>query len=152
MNKLLTCNGEAPQIRYIPNLRQDADYEYLPFSPVTFKSISRRLSRAIMELSLENETEMAIEIKGLKAKALAGSAVFDRLNRAYDKLIETGSAHASDVEGLAPQIDAMQDDITFAVQTLGNSAEGSERLIKDDLPKPGPFPSYPTVLKTGTGS
>jgi hypothetical protein len=120
----------------------------LPFSPVTFKSISRRLARAIMELSLENEDEMAIEIKGLKAKALAGNAVFDRLNRAYDKLIETGNAHASDVEGLAPQIGAMQDDITFAVQTLGNSAEGSERL--DDAPKPGPHPSYPTILKTGT--
>lgn len=68
---------------------------------------------------------MPIEMRGLKGKALKAGQMFDRLNRAYDKLIETGDTHAGDVEGLAPQIDAMQDDVTFAAQTLGNSLGGS---------------------------
>ena len=68
---------------------------------------------------------MALEIKGLKGKALKAGGVFDRLNRAYDKLIETGEAHATDVEGLPSQIEGMQEDLTFMVQTLGNSVNGS---------------------------
>lgn len=79
----------------------------------------------VFQLQNERSARMTIEIKGLKGKALKGAAVFDRLNRAYDKLIETGDAHAADVESLSPQIEAMQDDITFAVQTLGNSVAGS---------------------------
>ena len=68
---------------------------------------------------------MALEIKGLKGKALKAGGVFDRLNRAYDKLIETGEAHATDVESLPSQIEDMQEDLTFMVQTLGNSVNGS---------------------------
>lgn len=68
---------------------------------------------------------MPLEIKGLKGKALKAGGVFDRLNRAYDKLIETGDAHATDVESLPGQIEGMQDDLTFMVQTLGNSVNGS---------------------------
>jgi hypothetical protein len=74
---------------------------------------------------VERRKLMAIEIKGLKAKAIKAGTVFERLNRAYDKLIETGDAHAGDVESLAPQLAAMQDDISFAVATLGNSVNGS---------------------------
>lgn len=69
--------------------------------------------------------DMPIEMKGLKGKALKAGAMFDRVNKAYDKLIETGEAHATDVESLPGQFEAMQDDITFAVQTLGNSVNGS---------------------------
>ena len=69
--------------------------------------------------------EMALEIKGLKGKALKAGAMFDRLNVAYDKLIETGTAHATDVESLPGQIEGMQDDLQFMVQTLGNSVNGS---------------------------
>lgn len=78
-------------------------------------------------------TIMPIEIKGLRGKALKAAPVFDRMNGAYDKLIETASSHTADVEGLAPQIDAMQDDITFAVQTLGNSVSASN--AGEELPK-----------------
>lgn len=81
---------------------------------------------AARQMRQKGLTIMPIEIKGLKGKALKVAAVFDRMNGAYDKLIETGSNHAADVEGLAPQIEAMQDDITFAVQTLGNSVGASE--------------------------
>ena len=80
---------------------------------------------------------MALEIKGLKGKAMKAGGVFDRLNRAYDKLIETGDAHATDVEGLPAQIEGMQDDLTFMVQTLGNSINGGsgESEKPEDKPK-----------------
>lgn len=90
---------------------------------------------------------MAIEIKGLRGKAVKAGAMFDRLNVAYDKLIETGDAHASDVEGLAPQLVTMQDDITFAVQTLGNSAGGSGEKV--DPPK---TTEPPPVVGDGEGT
>jgi hypothetical protein len=79
---------------------------------------------------------MALELKGLKGKAVKAGGVFDRLNRAYDKLIETGDAHASDVEGLVPQIDAMQDDITFATTTLGNSVGEASGEAQDAAKAP----------------
>lgn len=85
---------------------------------------------------LENErhARMALEIKGLRGKALQAGSMFDRLNRAYDKLLETGHAHADDVESLAPQIGGMQDDISFAVQTLGNSVGASNGSEKPEEP------------------
>lgn len=78
--------------------------------------------------------DMALEIKGLKGKALQAGGVFDRLNRAYDKLIETGGAHATDVEGLPAQIEGMADDLTFMVQTLGNSVNGSGEVAEKPEP------------------
>lgn len=95
----------------------------------------------------ERQKLMAIEIKGLKGKALKAGSMFDRLNRAYDKLIETGDAHADDVEGLAPQITAMQDDISFAVQTLGNSVSGSGNGAE----KPQKPPVMPQNQLAGVG-
>lgn len=77
---------------------------------------------------------MALEIKGLKGKALKASGMFDRLNRAYDKLIEAGDAHATDVESLPSQIEGMQDDLTFMVQTLGNSVNGSGEVAEKPEP------------------
>lgn len=68
---------------------------------------------------------MPLEIKGLRGKALKAAANLDRLNQAYDAFNEAAPAHAADVEGLTPQIAALQDDLTFATQTLGNSVAGS---------------------------
>jgi hypothetical protein len=122
----------------------------IPFSPVTFKSISRRLSRAIMELSLESQDEMAIELKGLRAKALAARGHLDKINVAYDKFNEAAPAHAADIAKMATDLGEMQSDLEFATNLLGNSAGESEKLAKEDAPKPGPFPVYPTIMKTGT--
>lgn len=77
---------------------------------------------------------MPLEIKGLKGKALKARANIDALNAAYDKFNEDASAHAADVEGLTSQVTSMQDDLQFAVTTLGNSTSESEKL--DDKPKP----------------
>lgn len=74
---------------------------------------------------------MALEIKGLKAKALKAAAHLDRLNLAYDKFNEAAPLHAADVESLAPQIEALADDLTFAAQTLGNSVAQSDEQQRD---------------------
>jgi len=68
---------------------------------------------------------MALELKGIRKKALEAAANIERLNAAYDKFNEAAPAHAADVEGLAPQIEALSEDLTFAAQTLGNSVNGS---------------------------
>lgn len=87
---------------------------------------------------------MALEIKGLKAKAVKTGAMFDRLNVAYDKLLDTGTAHAADVESLPAQIDGMQDDLQFMVQALGNSTGGSGTSGEvADKPKPPPVAEPP---------
>ena len=65
---------------------------------------------------------MALELKGLKNKALDARVNIDRLNRAYDAFNERAPAHASDVEGMANQVEEMNEDLGFAVRTLGNSA------------------------------
>lgn len=85
---------------------------------------------------------MALEIKGLKGKALKARANIDALNAAYDKFNEDASAHAADVEGLTSQVTSMQDDLQFAVTTLGNSTSESEKL--DEKPKEAP-PTPPTL-------
>ena len=90
---------------------------------------------------------MALEIKGLKGKALQAGGMFDRLNKAYDKLIETGAAHATDVESLPGQIEGMQDDLTFMVQTLGNSINGSGNGEGQQAPK---LPEPPKTESTGS--
>ena len=92
--------------------------------------------------------EMALEIKGLKGKAMKAGAMFDRLNIAYDKLIETGTAHAADVESLPAQIEGMQDDLSFMVQTLGNSVNAESQLRSgsgesQDASKPPPATKQP---------
>ena len=68
---------------------------------------------------------MALVITGLRAKALKAAGHLDRLNQAYDKFNEAAPAHAADVEGLTPQIQALGEDLQFATQTLGNSVNGS---------------------------
>jgi hypothetical protein len=44
---------------------------------------------------------MALELKGLKGKAIAARSNIERLNAAYDVFNEKAPAHASDVEGMA---------------------------------------------------
>ena len=69
---------------------------------------------------------MALQLKGIAGKALQARANVERLNKAYDTFNEAAPAHASDVEGLAKQVNGMQDDLDFAVNTLGNSAGVSD--------------------------
>lgn len=78
---------------------------------------------------------MPIELKGIRGKALKAAAALDRINSAYDSFNEKAPAHAADVEGLMPQIEALHDDLTFAAQVLGNSS-GESKLA--ETPKPAP--------------
>ncbi|HEY1980730.1 MAG TPA: hypothetical protein VGH13_11635 [Xanthobacteraceae bacterium] len=73
----------------------------------------------------ERNKRMAMELKGLKANALAAAANIERLNRAYAAFNAAAPAHAADVEGLTPQITELADDLKFAAQVLGNSVNGS---------------------------
>lgn len=79
---------------------------------------------------------MAIELKGIRAKALAAAKNLDRINAAYDAFNTAAPAHAADVEGLAPQIDQLNSDLQFAAQVLGNSAGQSEQ--QQEPPKTEP--------------
>ena len=90
---------------------------------VTEYRLWRHIRRAQQLKALENY--VAIEIKGLKAKALKAASNMDRLNQAYDKFNEAAPAHAMDVEGLTPQIEGLAEDLAFAAQVLGNSVAGS---------------------------
>jgi hypothetical protein len=122
----------------------------MPFSRLRFEVYSSDLAQALLELVLdiERRSEMAIELKGLRAKALAARSHLDKINAAYDKFNAAAPAHADEVAKMATDLGEMQSDLEFATGLLGNSADGSEKL--EEFAKPGPFPSYPTVLKTGT--
>lgn len=94
---------------------------------------------------------MPLEIRGLKGKALKAAANLDRINQAYDAFNEAAPAHAADVEGLTPQIAALQDDLTFATQVLGNSVAGSSAGAKDEQQtKPPPVSIDPPQAAHGT--
>lgn len=97
----------------------------MQFSITRFRRYAWDLSIAIYELS--KEQQLALELKGLKAEAVKARAHFDRLKLAYGKLNETAPAHAADVEGLTEQLSGMQDDLQFAVTTLGNSVGEQEK-------------------------
>ncbi len=84
---------------------------------------------------------MALELKGIRGKAIKAAANLDRINLAYDKFNEAAPAHAADVEGLTPQIEQLGEDLTFAATMLGNSANGSE----DSQPRPLVSPSAETA-------
>lgn len=79
------------------------------------------------------EERMALELKGLKGKAVKAAANIDRLNAAYDKFNTDAATHAADVEGLAPQIEALAEDLSFSAQTLGNSVNGSADLQRQPV-------------------
>jgi len=71
------------------------------------------------------EREMALELKGLKAKNLKARQVIDRLGKAYDKFNTDGDAHAGDVESLAGDLGSMSEDLGFMTRELGNSVANS---------------------------
>lgn len=85
------------------------------------------LTRGIraMRILITERREMALELKGLKGKAIKAAGNLDRLHAAYDAFNVAAPAHATDVEGLTPQITALGDDLAFATQVLGNSVNGS---------------------------
>lgn len=84
---------------------------------------------------------MALELKGLKGKALAARSNIERLNAAYDVFNEKAPAHAEDVLGLANQVEQMNDDLGFAVTTLGNStAQSEEKGEQKPIVSPPPVP------------
>ncbi len=69
----------------------------------------------------QGDIAVAIEIKGIRAEALASRGHLDRIMAAYRKFNAAAPAHASDVEGLAEQISGLQSDLEFAATVLGNS-------------------------------
>jgi hypothetical protein len=79
------------------------------------------LTDRLIVYRVAREMGMALELKGLKGKAIAARSNIERLNAAYDVFNEKAPAHASDVEGMAHQVEQMNEDLGFAVTTLGNS-------------------------------
>ena len=69
----------------------------------------------------QGEIGVAIEIKGIRAEALAARGHLDRIMAAYRKFNDAAPSHASDVEGLWEQIGSLQSDLEFAANVLGNS-------------------------------
>jgi hypothetical protein len=96
--------------------------------------------RALRILRYGERNDMALELKGLKGKAIKAAGHLDRLNAAYDAFNTAAPIHATDVESLTPQITALQDDLAFATQVLGNSANGSP-----ESPPAGPAASTEPV-------
>lgn len=80
---------------------------------------------------------MPLELKGLKGKAIKAAANLDRLNQAYDAFNAAAPLHAADVEALTPQITALEDDLTFASQVLGNSvSNGGDQTVSPIVAPP----------------
>lgn len=116
------------------------------------EGLTRRLhAYRVFESFKKGNLDMPLEIRGLKGKALKAAANLDRINQAYDAFNEAAPAHAADVEGLTPQIAALQDDLTFATQVLGNSVAGSGAGAKDEQQtKPPPVSIDPPQAAEGT--
>ena len=83
---------------------------------------------------------MALELKGLKAKAMAARANIGKLDAAYAEFNAKAGSHVSDVEGLTEQIGEMTDDLSFITRELGNSVAGSNAGATEK-PKETPPPS-----------
>jgi hypothetical protein len=130
----------------------------MQFSIIRFRRYARDLSIAIYELS--KEQQLALELKGLKAKAIKARSSIDALNTAYDKFNEAAPAHAADVASLTEQLSGMQDDLQFAVTTLGNSVGEQEKPAEtaptdnlvmpqgllSEVPSPPPNPNGPRAI------
>jgi hypothetical protein len=69
--------------------------------------------------------DMPLELKGLKAKAMAARAHIGKLDEAYDAFNAKAGSHISDVQGLAEQLGYMADDLAFSTAALGNSVAAS---------------------------
>ena len=88
---------------------------------------------------VRRETSMPLELKGLKAKAMAARAHIGKLDAAYEAFNAKAGSHASDVEGLTAQIGYMSDDLSFATATLGNSVAASNGDTEAVDPPPVTF-------------
>lgn len=110
----------------------------------------RGLTDRVIEYRNYLEGNMALELKGLRGKALKAAGHLDRLNAAYDAFNEAAPAHAADVEGLTPQITALQDDLAFATQILGNSVNGSGGQQEGQTPPAVKPPELPKTESTVT--
>jgi hypothetical protein len=85
------------------------------------------------------EQEMALELKGLKAKAMTARANIGKLDAAYEAFNAKAGNHVSDVEGLTEQLGEMTEDLSFVTTTLGNSVAASNAgrgTQEAELPKP----------------
>lgn len=100
------------------------------------QAADRIVAHRLIRLIETGEILMPLEIKGIKAQALKARANIDALRAAYDKFNEAAPAHAADVDGLTSQVNSMQDDLQFAVTTLGNSVTESEKLPTEPPPAP----------------
>ena len=108
------------------NMQGEFDELTAAIDGLTDRVFAYRIARII-----QRGTRMALEIKGLKGRALLARKNIDALNAAYDKFNTAAPAHASDVEGLATQVGTLASDLEFAANVLGNSVEQS------DTPQPG---------------
>jgi hypothetical protein len=95
--------------------------------------------------------DMALELKGLKAKAMAARAHIGKLDEAYDAFNAKAGSHISDVQGLADQLGYMADDLSFATAALGNSVAASNGSGEaQEPPKPPtitPSPPFSGTLQ-----
>ena len=84
------------------------------------------------------EDYVALELKGLKAKAAMVRATLDDVGLAYDELTSSGKLHASEVRGLVTDLGGMKDDLSFAIGTVGNSSGVTGLAEPVEPPKPTP--------------
>jgi hypothetical protein len=90
---------------------------------------------------------MALELKGLKGKAMSFRANIEAIGREYDAGNEVAIEHLSDVKGLRSDVTAMRDDLKAAVDITKNSVAGSN---SGEQPKPPPVPGSPEVGQSTT--
>jgi len=137
------------------------------------QDVIRRITAHVVAYRFQLENEriaerrefqiMALELKGLKAKAMTARANIGKLDAAYDAFNAQATTHVSDVESLAEQLGGMAEDLTFATTTLGNSVAGSnagatekpkeqsaENPITTDRVALGPHPDQPDGQQTAS--
>ena len=87
---------------------------------------------------------MALELKGLKGRAMTARAHIGRLDAAYEAFNAKAGNHVSDVEGLTEQVGEMADDLSFATAVLGNSVAGSNSGTGE--PRPAASVVLPNIM------
>ena len=88
---------------------------------ILWLTLKVQAARIVRRIGRESGKPMAIDVSGLKAKALKARANWDRINAAYDKFNELAPDHATEVEGLSSGLAEMQTDLEFATNLMGNS-------------------------------
>jgi hypothetical protein len=98
------------------------------------------------EIRALEDYDVALELKGLKAKAMAARAHIGKLDAAYEAFNAKAGSHVSDVEGLTAQIGYMSDDLSFHTASLGNSvaaSNGDTEAVEPPKPPPAIPPPNP---------